>query len=67
MIHVLRKGNLTAMSQLELLQEKYSHCQSEFHVSFWSAGGSRIFFPSGCGLLGNSYNLPHNVMVSMVS
>lgn len=27
----------------------------------------RKFFPPGCGLLGNSYNLPHNVLVSMVS
>lgn len=62
MIHVLRKGSLTAVSQLELLQEKYSPCQSELHVSSWSAGGSRIFFPSG-----NSYNLPHNVMIIMVS
>lgn len=64
MIHVLRKGSLTAVSQLELLQGKCSPYQSELHVSSWSAGGNRIFFPSGCDLLGN---LLHNVMVSMVS
>lgn len=27
----------------------------------------RKFFPPGCGLLGNSYNLPHDVTVSLVS
>jgi len=39
MILVLRKGGLTAASQLELLEGNCSPCQAEPHVSSQSTGG----------------------------
>ena len=53
----IAQGENVALARLNLMSPPRVQVEEE----------DRKFFPPGCGLLRNSYNLPHNVMVSMVS